>query len=231
DRARARRYDLHRHRRLLHRALHRRTEDRTTREPVENLGRAAGRDGRLGPVGRAVGGRDRFERFVAGPALRARPGPRCAEPRRRRAAWRGARGSGAGRRLLRKLAQAARGREGQLPPDPGPRRRVRPGGWAATRGDRGRHACGEHRQLTRSISILGATGSVGASTLDLVRRNRDEWRVVALTANCSARELAALAREFEAEIAVVGDEACLSDLREALAGSSVAAAGGSAALC
>ncbi|MBM0170967.1 1-deoxy-D-xylulose-5-phosphate reductoisomerase [Altererythrobacter sp. C41] len=85
--------------------------------------------------------------------------------------------------------------------------------------------------MTRSISILGATGSVGASTLDLVRRNRDEWRVVALTANCSARELAALAREFEAEIAVVGDEACLSDLREALAGSSVAAAGGSAALC
>lgn len=85
--------------------------------------------------------------------------------------------------------------------------------------------------MTRSISILGATGSVGASTLDLVRRNRDEWRVVALTANCSARELAALAREFEAEIAVVGDEACLSDLREGLAGSSVAAAGGSAALC
>lgn len=85
--------------------------------------------------------------------------------------------------------------------------------------------------MTRSISILGATGSVGASTLDLVRRNRDEWRVVALTANCSARELAALAREFEAEIAVVGDDACLSDLREGLAGSSVAAAGGAAALC
>lgn len=85
--------------------------------------------------------------------------------------------------------------------------------------------------MTRSISILGATGSVGASTLDLVRRNRGDWRVVALTANCSARELAALAREFEAEIAVVGDEARLGDLREALAGSSVTAAGGRAALC
>ena len=35
----------------------------------------------------------------------------------------------------------------------------------------------------RSISILGATGSIGASTLDLVRRRREEWRVVALTAN------------------------------------------------
>ncbi|RIV79723.1 1-deoxy-D-xylulose-5-phosphate reductoisomerase [Pelagerythrobacter aerophilus] len=85
--------------------------------------------------------------------------------------------------------------------------------------------------MTRSISILGATGSVGASTLDLVRRNRGDWRVVALTANCSARELAALAREFDAELAVVGDEACLGDLREALSGSGIAAEGGSSALC
>ena len=83
----------------------------------------------------------------------------------------------------------------------------------------------------RSITILGATGSVGASTLDLVRRNREEWRVVALTANCSAAELAKLATEFDAELAVVGDEACLSDLREGLAGSGVEAAGGRAALC
>ena len=46
----------------------------------------------------------------------------------------------------------------------------------------------------RSISILGATGSIGASTLDLIRRERGKWRVVALTANCQAAELAALAR-------------------------------------
>jgi 1-deoxy-D-xylulose-5-phosphate reductoisomerase len=82
----------------------------------------------------------------------------------------------------------------------------------------------------RTISILGATGSVGASTLDLVRRNRDEWRVVALTANCSAAELAALAREFDAEIAVVGDETCLPQLREALGATSIASAGGASAL-
>jgi len=82
----------------------------------------------------------------------------------------------------------------------------------------------------RSISILGATGSVGASTLDLVRRNRDQWRVVALTANCQAEELAALAREFAAELAVVADETCLPRLREALAGSGVETAGGAAAL-
>ena len=82
----------------------------------------------------------------------------------------------------------------------------------------------------RGISILGATGSVGASTLDLVRRNRAEWRVVALTANCQAEALASLAREFAVEIAVVGDESCLPQLREALAGSGIAAAAGPAAL-
>ena len=55
----------------------------------------------------------------------------------------------------------------------------------------------------RSISILGATGSIGASTLDLIGREPGKWRVVALTANCQAAELARLAREFSAEVAVV----------------------------
>ncbi|MFA9201487.1 MAG: 1-deoxy-D-xylulose-5-phosphate reductoisomerase [Cypionkella sp.] len=84
--------------------------------------------------------------------------------------------------------------------------------------------------MRRTISILGATGSVGASTLDLVRRNRDRWRVVALTAHSQAEELAALAREFAAEIAVIGDEAHLPALRAALAGSGIEAAGGAGAL-
>ncbi|MEE4537897.1 MAG: 1-deoxy-D-xylulose-5-phosphate reductoisomerase [Erythrobacter sp.] len=84
---------------------------------------------------------------------------------------------------------------------------------------------------TRSITILGATGSIGASTLDLVRRNRDAWRVEALTANCSVPELAALAREFGARLAVVGDEKCLPNLRDALEGSGIAVAGGPDALC
>ena len=82
----------------------------------------------------------------------------------------------------------------------------------------------------RSLTVLGATGSVGASTLDLVRRGREQWRIVALTANCQAAELAALAREFSAEIAVVADESCLPDLRAALAGSGIETAGGTAAL-
>ena len=84
--------------------------------------------------------------------------------------------------------------------------------------------------MTRSVTILGATGSVGASTLDLIRRNRADWRVVALTANCQAGELARLAREFGAEIAVAGDASCLPALREALAGSGIESAAGSQAL-
>ena len=84
--------------------------------------------------------------------------------------------------------------------------------------------------MTRTISILGATGSVGTSTLDLIRREPDKWRVVALTANCQARELAALAREFFAEIAVVADESCHAELRDALAGTNIATAAEPAAL-
>ncbi len=82
----------------------------------------------------------------------------------------------------------------------------------------------------RSLSILGATGSIGASTLDLVRRNRDMFRVVSLTGHSNVVLLAQLAREFSAEIAVVGDEALLPDLRAALAGSGIEAAGGAPAL-
>ena len=85
--------------------------------------------------------------------------------------------------------------------------------------------------MVRSLTLLGATGSIGASTLDLIRREPDAWKVEALTANCSAEELAALAREFDAKIAVVGDESCLPDLRAALEGSGIEAAGGAQALC
>ncbi|MEQ1497861.1 MAG: 1-deoxy-D-xylulose-5-phosphate reductoisomerase [Novosphingobium sp.] len=84
--------------------------------------------------------------------------------------------------------------------------------------------------MPHSISILGATGSIGASTLDLIRREPGRWRVVALTANSQAAELARLAREFSAEVAVVADESCLADLRAVLAGSGIEAAGGAEAL-
>ena len=84
--------------------------------------------------------------------------------------------------------------------------------------------------MIRTISILGATGSIGASVLDLIRRERGKWRVVALTANGNAAELAKLAREFDAEIAVVGEERALPALRDGLTGTSTKTAGGCDAL-
>jgi len=82
----------------------------------------------------------------------------------------------------------------------------------------------------RTISVLGATGSIGASTLDLIRRNREAWRVVALTANGNCEGLAALAREFDAEVAVCADPAALGGLQAALAGTNIACAAGPEAL-
>ena len=82
----------------------------------------------------------------------------------------------------------------------------------------------------RTVSVLGATGSIGASTLDLVRRQPGMWKVVALTANSQADELARLAREFGAEVAVLADESCLPELRQALSGTGILAAGGPQAL-
>ena len=85
--------------------------------------------------------------------------------------------------------------------------------------------------MSRSLSIFGATGSVGEQTLDLVRRNRADWNVVALTANSNVAALADAAREFAAEVAVVADERYLDNLRDALAGSGIEAAAGRSALC
>lgn len=83
----------------------------------------------------------------------------------------------------------------------------------------------------KRVSILGATGSVGTSTLDLVERERDRFEVVALTANCDVDRLAAAAIRTGAKRAVVADERCLPALRDALAGTATEAAGGAEAVC
>lgn len=83
----------------------------------------------------------------------------------------------------------------------------------------------------KTVTILGATGSVGTSTLDLIERDPGGFRVVALTANCDVAGLAQAARRVRAERAVVADERRLPELREALAGSGVEAAGGADAVC
>ena len=82
----------------------------------------------------------------------------------------------------------------------------------------------------RRISILGATGSVGTSTLDLVERHPDRFEVVALTASTNAIALADAARRTGAKLAVIVDEAKLSELRDALTGTDCRAATGHEAL-
>jgi 1-deoxy-D-xylulose-5-phosphate reductoisomerase len=79
---------------------------------------------------------------------------------------------------------------------------------------------------TRTISIFGATGSVGTSTLDLIRLEREKYHVVALTANSDAEGLAKLAREFDAEVAVIADPSRYETLKGLLAGTRTDVAAG-----
>ena len=89
----------------------------------------------------------------------------------------------------------------------------------------------EEGATPRRVSILGATGSVGRNTLDLISRQPDAYKVVALTAQRNVELLAAQARQFNAELAVIGDGAHHAALQDALAGTGVAVASGAEALC
>jgi 1-deoxy-D-xylulose-5-phosphate reductoisomerase len=85
--------------------------------------------------------------------------------------------------------------------------------------------------MTRSLTILGATGSVGSQALDLVARNPGRWQVEALTANSDAEGLAAAARASGARFAAVGDDKAYGALKDALFGSGIEPAAGPEALC
>mgnify|MGYP002755612009 FL=1 len=82
----------------------------------------------------------------------------------------------------------------------------------------------------RRISIFGATGSVGANGVDLIRRDPQSYQVVALTGGRNIARLAQMARDLRAQIAVTAHPELLDDLRTALAGTDVQAAAGEAAL-
>jgi 1-deoxy-D-xylulose-5-phosphate reductoisomerase len=68
----------------------------------------------------------------------------------------------------------------------------------------------------RSVTILGATGSIGASALDLIARHPRRYRVHAVTAQSSVTELADIAARFDADTAVIGEPALERSLRDAL---------------
>jgi 1-deoxy-D-xylulose-5-phosphate reductoisomerase len=83
----------------------------------------------------------------------------------------------------------------------------------------------------RRVTILGSTGSVGQSTVDLLLRNPEDFVVEALTANRNAALLAQQARALRARFAAIADPAQYPVLKDALAGSGIEVASGAAALC
>ena len=84
--------------------------------------------------------------------------------------------------------------------------------------------------MPRKISILGATGSIGQNTIDLIRRAPDAYEVVALTGAGNIAQLAKDAIALKADVAVTAREDLLDDLRDALSGSGVEAAAGAEAI-
>ncbi len=84
--------------------------------------------------------------------------------------------------------------------------------------------------MTRRISIFGATGSIGTSTIDLIARDPGAFDVVALTGGGNVALLAEQAKALNADIAVTAHESRLDDLRAALAGTGIEAAAGTTAI-
>jgi 1-deoxy-D-xylulose-5-phosphate reductoisomerase len=84
--------------------------------------------------------------------------------------------------------------------------------------------------LPRRITVLGSTGSVGVSTLDLLEKAKAPVEIVALTAGRNVALLAEQALTWRPQLAVIQDETKYAELRERLAGSGVAVAAGSEAV-
>ena len=85
-------------------------------------------------------------------------------------------------------------------------------------------------EAPRRVSVLGATGSVGRSTADLLARQTERFAVEAVTANRNAEQLAAMAKSLGARFAVVADEAQYAALKAALSGSGIEAGAGAQAV-
>jgi len=82
----------------------------------------------------------------------------------------------------------------------------------------------------RTVTVLGATGSIGDSTMDLLRASPGRYQVEALTANSNVEGLAKLAKEFGARFVAVADASKLGELRDALAGTDIASGAGDSAI-
>ena len=69
----------------------------------------------------------------------------------------------------------------------------------------------ENKQKSKSIAVLGSTGSIGCSTLDLVARSPERFRITALTANRNVDLLIEQARQFQPDFVAIGDVAAYGD--------------------
>ena len=83
----------------------------------------------------------------------------------------------------------------------------------------------------KRIAILGATGSIGTQTLDVIREHRDKYEAYALTAGRNADLLIAQAREFQPEVVVIADETLYDKVNTALADLPIKVWTGAEALC
>ena len=68
----------------------------------------------------------------------------------------------------------------------------------------------------KNIALLGATGSIGLSTLDVIARHPDKYRAAALSANSKVDDLLKLCANFKPDIAVIAEPAGYSALRDGL---------------
>ncbi|MGD0026686.1 MAG: 1-deoxy-D-xylulose-5-phosphate reductoisomerase [Xanthobacteraceae bacterium] len=84
--------------------------------------------------------------------------------------------------------------------------------------------------VPRTVTLLGATGSIGSSTIDLLRRDPGRYQIEALTAHRNSAALARLARELGARFAAVADPDAYGELKAELSGSGIEAAAGPAAV-
>src|SRR6185436_7306332 len=93
---------------------------------------------------------------------------------------------GAGRRCRRVTAQARGWGEGFVESHSRPRRRARPTGFLVFRATGDHNAHQRVPRMTTGVAILGSTGSIGRSTLEVLSRQRDRFHLVALTAHSNA---------------------------------------------
>src|SRR5262245_18568012 len=182
--------------RVFRRPALRRAKARPVDQPGEDLGRRRGCLGRGRALRARLGG---FRRSRMDPSPPARP-------RGGRYDW----------RSVRISDKTPGGSEGQRYASPRARRNTRSDRRA--RGDAAAGcACVHEMSKIQNIAILGATGSIGASTLDVIARHPSRFRVVALTANRQVDELAELCRRHRPDVVCVADASRAPRLRERLA--------------